>query len=298
MKEQKIQNIIRKYLRNLELSSLAKLTIKNYRSDIGRFEEWIKRNQIITSGKDTEEMMSSYLWELKHSRNITTYKRNKSSLNKFYQWMKEEKYIEEKQDLFKASQKVEYKTAFALIIIFLIMMTSPLLGKTYPRSINLTSDSLIHNKDMKTSSPVKLTGIKEGKTNNDSWFLGPIEIEGSAVKQVTLVLDNNLTKLEEDAANDEITFKLAAENPIIIDETEEKSDIQLTKNKGKGIIFAGKTETVITDEGIMPFSLILITATSLTNNQVIYIKEQSKGGFSAGIEKPIERDITFNWFIE
>lgn len=306
MKAENIQIKIKEYLKIIEKSKLAKISIKNYRSDIKRFEQWIVKNRMTESNNRLEELINRYLWELKQSKKIQTFKRNKSTLNKLYAWICENKLPEEKGNLnyINYNNKIEYKPVIALVtLLFIFSTVYPLVGMRNPTLWKGETPEVNNG-----SETVNLNSLKASKANNDSWFLGPIEINEKNIKQVTLILDNNmgqLTETNDTTEDNEVMFKLAANNPVKIygeEDNESEDEIELmnnnNNNKGVGIIPAGSTGIKIVNKGVTPFSIITLTATSPTNNQVLFIKEQTEGSFTVALENKTGSDISFYWVID
>ncbi len=74
-------------------------------------------------------------------------------------------------------------------------------------------------------------------------------------------------------------------------------DIQTNSTVGKGIIPTGSDQITITNPKVTDYTLIYVTPTSSTENQVLYVKNKSVGSFSVGFTNPIGVDANFNWWI-
>ncbi|NMC36251.1 hypothetical protein GYA49_04365, partial [Candidatus Beckwithbacteria bacterium] len=72
---------------------------------------------------------------------------------------------------------------------------------------------------------------------------------------------------------------------------------------GTAVIPAGETMLIIENSNVTPGSLVYITPTSDTGNNVLFVKqkvEQSEtqtGSFTVALSKKHNADVTFNWWI-
>jgi hypothetical protein len=74
-------------------------------------------------------------------------------------------------------------------------------------------------------------------------------------------------------------------------------DITTNSTIGSAKIPAGTREIVIKNPKITDYSLVYVTPTSDTLNNVLYIKSKQVGEFMVGFTDPINIDVTFNWWI-
>lgn len=72
---------------------------------------------------------------------------------------------------------------------------------------------------------------------------------------------------------------------------------QLVRYSGTGIISAGQETANVYSDKIKADSAVVVTPTSNTKGEVLYIVDQADGYFTVGIENPIQNDINFNWLI-
>jgi len=63
------------------------------------------------------------------------------------------------------------------------------------------------------------------------------------------------------------------------------------------VIEAGSKSMTIINTNVKEKSLINITPISDTENQVLYISNQSNGEFKVNIKEETSNDIEFNWWI-
>lgn len=87
------------------------------------------------------------------------------------------------------------------------------------------------------------------------------------------------------------------------------TDTSITTNAttGTATIGAGSTEFLIRNSNITDESLIYVTPTSSTRNQVVFVKSKlsdyagtistNEAGFIVSVDRPILEDISFNWWI-
>ncbi len=79
--------------------------------------------------------------------------------------------------------------------------------------------------------------------------------------------------------------------------------IKTNATAGIGLLPAGEAEVQIYDPQITEKSLIYVTATTDTQNKILYIKakkasvEENAGWFIVALDSPIENEIRFNWWI-
>jgi len=75
------------------------------------------------------------------------------------------------------------------------------------------------------------------------------------------------------------------------------AQLKTNATAGEGVIPAGKTEVVILSQQLTPTSLVYITPTTDTENQVLFVKEKSSSHFTVAIRQALEHEIKFNWWI-
>ncbi|QQG41614.1 MAG: hypothetical protein HYV90_05680 [Candidatus Woesebacteria bacterium] len=66
---------------------------------------------------------------------------------------------------------------------------------------------------------------------------------------------------------------------------------------GSATIASGITEITIKNPKVTDYTLIYVTPTSSTNNNVLYVKSKQIGEFVVGFANPIDVDAMFNWWI-
>jgi hypothetical protein len=74
-------------------------------------------------------------------------------------------------------------------------------------------------------------------------------------------------------------------------------EITTNSTVGKAIVPAGVSEITIKNSKITDYTLVYVTPTSSTNNNVLYVKSKEAGKFVVGFTNPIAIDAEFNWWI-
>jgi predicted acyltransferase (DUF342 family) len=70
------------------------------------------------------------------------------------------------------------------------------------------------------------------------------------------------------------------------------------RSAGQAVLPAGSTEMTIKSNKVEESSMIYITPTNSTNNQVLYVKNKiANGQFTVAIDYALGQDVTFNWWI-
>ncbi len=74
-------------------------------------------------------------------------------------------------------------------------------------------------------------------------------------------------------------------------------EITTNSTVGKAVIPAGVSEITIKNPKVTDYTLVYVTPTSPTQNNVLYIKSKQAGQFVVGFTDPITVDTSFNWWI-
>ena len=115
--------------------------------------------------------------------------------------------------------------------------------------------------------------------NANLFVAGKIESESIKTKEITterLVIANATTSEESSGATSEVSTNATA---------------------GKATIPAGVSEITINNPNISDYSLIYVTPTSTTQNNVLFVKSKEIGKFVVGFTNPIDIDVSFNWWV-
>ena len=73
--------------------------------------------------------------------------------------------------------------------------------------------------------------------------------------------------------------------------------IDTNATAGKATIPAGVSEITINNPNISDYTLVYVTPTSTTENNVLFVKSKEAGKFVVGFTSPIDIDVTFNWWV-
>ncbi len=84
----------------------------------------------------------------------------------------------------------------------------------------------------------------------------------------------------------------ATESGTIIDGV-----ITTNSTVGQAVIPAGTSEITIKNPKVTDYTLIYVTPTSSTENNVLYVKSKQAGQFVVGFANSIDTDVSFNWWI-
>lgn len=74
-------------------------------------------------------------------------------------------------------------------------------------------------------------------------------------------------------------------------------EITTNATAGTASIPSGVDEITIKNSRITDYTLVYVTPTSPTNNQVLYVKAKGNGFFKVGFTQPANTDVTFNWWV-
>ena len=74
-------------------------------------------------------------------------------------------------------------------------------------------------------------------------------------------------------------------------------NIQTNATAGKAIIPAGLNQITITNPNVTNYTLVYVTPTSSTQNNVLYVKAKDNGYFVVGFNQALDADVSFNWWV-
>jgi hypothetical protein len=74
-------------------------------------------------------------------------------------------------------------------------------------------------------------------------------------------------------------------------------EIETNATAGKAVIPAGTTEITINNPNVGDYTLVYVTPTSPTLNNVLYVKNKQEGSFAVGFSNPLSTDVNFNWWV-
>jgi hypothetical protein len=132
-------------------------------------------------------------------------------------------------------------------------------------------------KDLKTASQILGKPDPDIPQENQAQPLDFIPVQKAQEQSNIIIAEPNQEKVKED--------------------TQTKTGINA--NKGEATIKASQTQIKITTNKLTEKSLIYTKPQTQTENQTLYIKSRNnkEGWFIISIQKPIEKDITFTWWL-
>jgi hypothetical protein len=183
-------------------------------------------------------------------------------------------------------------------------------------SLAVGTDLIIQTNSLNTiSAPLSLQSLAmapiemmAGKlrieTNGDVKIQGNLYVAGVIESQGLTVKDDSDIQVAMVDASGSAEFKKISTGNLIIAGGEATTSATLAglvtrtnATAGVAILPAGTAEMIIENPSITNYTLVYITPTSSTNNQVLYIKSKETGKFIVGFNNPIDADVSFNWWI-
>ncbi len=146
-----------------------------------------------------------------------------------------------------------------------------------------------------------------GKINASGLTLSQsTQIEQNATNSANLLTLNNLdgSQVASVNASGSALFNSVSTNGLIIGAADATSSGTITNGVittnstvGQAVVPAGTSEITIKNLKVTDYTLVYVTPTSSTENNVLYVKSKSAGQFTVGFTNPIDIDTTFNWWI-
>ena len=90
---------------------------------------------------------------------------------------------------------------------------------------------------------------------------------------------------------------IAAEQPTTYNLQPTTGEITTNATAGEATIPAYSTEITINNPKVTDFTLVYVTPSSSTLNNVLYVKSKEAGQFIVGFTRPVSVDVTFNWWV-
>lgn len=244
-----------------------KRTVKNYVSDVNKFLKWLNVNNIQTEklSPDTIYIYKNYLSSHLKENSV---RRHISSIKSFYE------YLDENTNRITPTAVTDTNYNRWAFILLLAMLTISFTQRT---SLEVYKDEI--SPDLGSMSKLSRT-----YSLTTPLYFKPVKISLSLQDTV----DN---KVPHANSFEIVKPALAAENYI------NSSGKENNVSNGKSMIKSGSTSTIIYSDTINSNSIVQITPTSNTQNQILFIEKQSKGFFKVSINQRLENDITFNWSV-
>jgi hypothetical protein len=144
-----------------------------------------------------------------------------------------------------------------------------------------------------------------GRIKSSGLTLSAIDNQESATGSALLTLENQTgTEVASVNASGSAQFGSVSTPQLVIagaDATQSGTIINgvITTNStvGKATIPAGVSEITIKNPKVTDYTLVYVTPTSSTENNVLYVKSKEVGQFMVGFATPIDIDAGFNWWI-
>jgi len=257
-----MQNLLHIFLNKLKSEKFSESSIRNYKSDIQQFINWL-----IENGHTDTAMMESYFETYKKVLNKafkkTTYKRKVSSLSTFLDFA-----FPKDTSVIKTTHSVmKYRSALMLgaytIVLTTVLVAVPLLVDSHPSSVE----------DTITLSKVK--------TSSDT--INSISADGVKIA---------LAAPDDSEIRDKTAFYVKG-----ISTDEHVSVTTAEQSSGKAVIKEGSRSVQIYSDSITDSSIVLVTPTTNTYGQQLFVRHQSDGYVEISIDSTAEIDITFNWLV-
>lgn len=135
--------------------------------------------------------------------------------------------------------------------------------------------------------------IKAKEEPADSGFknlLSISDIDGNKIASVDASGSARFASLETDKlviAGSEIATASAVVN----------GELATNATAGIAVVPADTAEITIRNPHVGSYTLVYVTPTSSTLNNVLYVKSKGEGYFVVGFNNPVDRDVTFNWWV-
>jgi hypothetical protein len=156
-------------------------------------------------------------------------------------------------------------------------------------------------------APVEImAGLIRIETNGDVKVTGNLYVAGEITTEKGLKVQDSasIDPLASIDALGSATFKQLTTDSLIVagpDEAQSgeviNGEIQANSTVGSAHVPAGASEITIVNPKVNDYTMIYVTPTSPTENNVLYLKSKQSGQFVVGFTDPISTDVTFNWWI-
>jgi hypothetical protein len=154
-------------------------------------------------------------------------------------------------------------------------------------------------------APIQImAGLVMIDTHGNVQIAGDLVVAGKIRSSGLTIQDASGTQVAQVDATGSASFRDLAISGLAIASDSSASDsavingvIETNATAGKAIIPAGVAEITIKNPKVSDYTLIYITPTSSTLNNVLYVKSKETGQFIVGFTGPISQDVSFNWWI-
>jgi hypothetical protein len=154
-------------------------------------------------------------------------------------------------------------------------------------------------------APVEImAGLVTIDTHGNVNIAGDLVVAGRIKSSGLTIQDQGGAQVAQVNASGSASFQDLAISGLAIASDSSASDsavvngvITTNATAGKAIIPAGVSEITIKNPKVSDYTLVYITPTSSTLNNVLYVKSKEAGQFVVGFTDPISADVSFNWWI-
>lgn len=136
-------------------------------------------------------------------------------------------------------------------------------------------------------APIEImAGKVKINTSGDVEFLGNVQVAGNLNVQGSAQINELSAQKLIIAANSET-----------VEQENIQGVIETNATAGSARIEANLSEIIIKNSEINDETLVYVTPTSATNNQVLFVKSKEQGKFVVGFLNPTEIEVSFNWWV-
>jgi len=154
-------------------------------------------------------------------------------------------------------------------------------------------------------APIQImAGLVTIDTHGNVQIAGDLVVAGKIRSSGLTIQDASGTQVAQVDATGSASFRDLAISGLAIASDSSASDsavingvITTNATAGKATIPTGVTEITIKNPKISDYTLVYITPTSSTLNNVLYVKSKETGQFVVGFTDPISIDASFNWWV-
>jgi hypothetical protein len=154
-------------------------------------------------------------------------------------------------------------------------------------------------------APVEImAGKVKIETNGDVSIQGNLFVAGQIQSQGLTLGQVDTEPGATISASGSAEFNSVAAEKLIIAASEVATpsagingEIETNATAGNALLPAGTEEITIKNPNISDYTLVYVTPTSSTLNNVLYIKAKGAGFFTVGFSQALDTDVTFNWWV-
>ena len=169
------------------------------------------------------------------------------------------------------------------------------------KSFSIGADFVIDSSLDPNNQPLTTINTLSAPLKLQSLALAPIELMAGKVRIDTngdVTITGNLYVAGKIETKEVKTEKLIIAEGIATPSGQVvEGEIETNATAGKATIPAETSEITIKNPNIGDYTLVYITPTSSTQNNVLYVKSKANGYFTVGFTQPIPIDVEFNWWV-